>query len=255
MGDPVRPALNGAVLTLWLDRPHVRNAIDLALAEGLERRLVAVPTTVRVVVIRGVEGNFSVGGDFDEVARLREGGPEGLRPLFATFGRALSLIGELEVPVIAAVEGYAMAGGFELLQACDLALVREDAVLADNHANFGQVPGGGGSQRLPRLVGLPRALGHILTGERISGADAVAWGLAYRSASAERFEDELGKLVTTLLAKDRRVLARAKQLARRGLEQPLATGLAAEIDAVVEHLGEDVAGRGIEQFHARRQTF
>lgn len=252
MGDPVRTERDGEVLTLWLDRPHVRNAVDLALARDLERRLLAVDATVRVVVIRGAEGDFSVGGDFEEVARLREQGPGGLRPLFVTFGRALSLIGELEVPVIAAVEGHAMAGGFELLQACDLALVREDAILADNHANFGQVPGGGGSQRLPRLVGLPRALGHILTGERLSGADAVAWGLAYRAASAERFEEELERLVTSLLDKDRRALARAKQLVRRGLEQPLAAGLATEIDAVVEHLGDEAAARGIARFRASR---
>ena len=136
-----------------LNRPQARNAITVALATGLADALRAAAGRARVIVIRGAGGHFCAGGDFGEVSRLRAGGPDALRPLFETFGAACELIGELPVPVVAAVEGYAMAGGFELVQACDIAIARDDAVLADNHLNFGMIPGGGGSQRLPRLAG------------------------------------------------------------------------------------------------------
>jgi enoyl-CoA hydratase len=153
--------------------------------------------------------------------------------------------------VVAAVEGYAMAGGFELMQAGDIVIVRDDAKIADNHSNFGQVPGGGGSQRLPRLVGRQRALAHILTGGRLSGTEAVAWGLAYRSVPAERFDAAVDELAERLAGKSRAALARTKRLVYEGLRRPLAEGLALERQAVLDHLAGDAAGAGIEAFTTR----
>jgi enoyl-CoA hydratase/carnithine racemase len=236
------------VAYVLLNRPHARNAITVALAEGLRDALVAAAQTADVIVIRGVGGHFSAGGDFNEVARLRAEGPAALRPLFETFIGACELIGELPVPVVAAVEGYAMAGGFELVQSVDIALVRDDAVLADNHLNFGMIPGGGGSQRLPRIVGLPRALGHIMTGERLTGAEAAAWGLVYRSVPATEFEPALDALVANLAGKETAALARVKHLVRRGLRGSLADGLAAEVEATLEHLDGEQAGAVIGRF-------
>ena len=145
-------------------------------------------------MIRGADGNFSVGGDFNELERLRAEGEEAMAELFDAFGRACALIAELPVPVVAAVDGYAMAGGFELMQSCDIALVADEAKIGDNHSNYGMVPGGGSSQRLPRLAGRQRALALILTGERLSGPDAVAWGLAYRSLPADELHTAAGEL-------------------------------------------------------------
>lgn len=237
---------------IWLNRPHARNAITIDLARALHDHLVELSTKVRVVVVRGVGGHFCAGGDFEEVQRLRADGPAALRPLFEYFGAACAVMAELPVPVVVAVEGYAMAGGFELLQSADVAVVRDDAVLADNHLNFGQIPGGGSSQRLPRLVGLPRAMAHILLGERISGSDAVAWGLAHRAADADGFEAALADVVTRLAAKDPVAIARAKQLVREGTELPLTQGLARERDAVVDHLGGESAAAGIAAFYTRQ---
>lgn len=233
---------------ITLNRPEARNAITVALAESLRDALAAVGDLADVVVIRGAGGHFCAGGDFHEVSRLREAGAEALRPLFETFIGACELIAQLPVPVVAAVEGYAMAGGFELVQSVDIALVRDDAVLADNHANFGMIPGGGGSQRLPRLVGVPRALGHILTGDRLTGAQAVEWGLAYRSAPAASFEAELDALVANLAGKDRDALARIKALVRGGLRGSLVDGLSAEVESTLAHLTGERAGAGISRF-------
>jgi enoyl-CoA hydratase/carnithine racemase len=240
----------GRVAHLVLNRPQVRNAITVDLAESLRRSLSEAADHADVIVIRGAGGHFCAGGDFAEVSRLRAGGAESLRPLFETFIGACELIAELPLPVVAAVEGYAMAGGFELVQSVDIALVREDAVLADNHVNFGMIPGGGGSQRLPRIVGTPRALGHMLTGDRLSGTEAVAWGLAYRAVPASTFDAAVDELAAALAAKDSAALAGIKHLVRAGLRGTLRDGLAMEVEATLAHLDGESAGAGIERFTA-----
>lgn len=246
----VRSHRDGTVGNVVLDRPDAMNAITVELGGQLERALagLADDDDVNVIVVRGAGGNFSVGGDFHEVQRLRAGGPSALEPLFVNFGRACSVIATLPVPVIAAVEGYAMAGGFELMQACDIALVRADAKLADNHSNFGQIPGGGGSQRLPRLVGRQRSLGHILSGDRLTGEQAQAWGLAYRSFVPEEFEEGIAAFAQRVARKSRQAAATTKRLIYEGLRMPLEAGLEAERNAVVEHIAGASAGAGIAGF-------
>lgn len=224
-----------------LDRPEAMNAITVALASELETALRAAPDRADVVVVRGAGDHFCVGGDFKELTRLQAEGPEAMRELFESFGRATAAIATLPVPVIGAARGNAMAGGFELLQACDLVLVADDVKLADNHSNFAMVPGGGGSQRLPRLIGRQRALAHILTGARIRAQEAVALGLALRAVPAAELDAAATELATTLAAKDRTALARTKALVHEGLELPLAEGLALERRRVVEHLTSEGA--------------
>lgn len=242
---------DGAVGHVLLNRPQAMNAVTVELGRDLAEALVRLAGQVNVIVIRGAGGNFCAGGDFRELERLRAEGPDALRPLFEHFGRACAAIAGLPVPVVAAVEGYAMAGGFELMQACDIALVHEDVKLADNHARFGQIPGGGGSQRLPRLVGRQRALGHLLTGDRIGAAEAVAWGLAYRSLPADGFDEAVRAFAEGLAAKSPQALGRIKRLVHDGLRMPLEDGLALELRTVVEHQRGESAGAGISAFTER----
>ncbi|MGH8973640.1 MAG: enoyl-CoA hydratase/isomerase family protein [Acidimicrobiia bacterium] len=249
---PVLTQTDGRIGWITLNRPEAMNAVSIRLATGLEEALARLAGEVDVIVIRGAGGNFSVGGDLKELERLRAEGPEAMAELFESFGRALALIAELPVPVVAAVEGYALAGGFELMQAADIAIVAEEARIADQHSNFGQVPGGGSSQRLPRLVGRQRALAHILTGDRLSGAEAVAWGLAYRAVPAAELPEAARALAEQLAGKDRAALERTKRLIYDGLEQPLAEGLARERAEVLAHLGGDEAAAGIAAFTERR---
>jgi enoyl-CoA hydratase/carnithine racemase len=248
---PVLTVIDGRIAHVTLNRPEAMNAITVALARALDQALSRAAEEADVIVIRGAGGNFCVGGDFKELERLRAEGPAAMAELFDAFGRACALIAELPVPVVSAVEGYATAGGFELMQASDIVIVRDDAKIADNHSNFGQVPGGGSSQRLPRLVGRQRALGHILTGDRLSGADAAAWGLAYRSVRADRFDAAVRQLAEQLAGKSRAALARTKRLVHEGLRRPLAEGLALERHEVLAHLGGSAAAAGIEAFATR----
>jgi enoyl-CoA hydratase len=232
--------LRDGVGWITLNRPEAMNAITIELAVELEAalRALAGDGDVRVIVIRGAGGNFCVGGDFKALQALQAQGRRAMRELFVSFHRACAAISELPVPVIAAVEGFAMAGGFELMQACDFCLVREDAKLADTHSNHAMIPGGGSTQRLPRLVGRQRALGHILTGDRLSGAQAVQWGLAYTAYAPDAFEAGVTAVAAKLAAKSPDALARAKRLVYDGMNVDLTAGIALELEAVLDHLSE-----------------
>jgi|SRR5437870_2111445 len=249
---PVLTTVDGPVGWLTLNRPEAMNAVTVELARELEAGLRRLAGEAAVIVIRGAGGNFSAGGDVAEVDRLRGEGPAALAELFEAFGRALATIAEIDVPVVAAVEGYAMAGGFELLQACDIVIVADDAVIADTHLKFGQIPGGGGSQRLPRLVGRQRAAAHILTGDRLSGAEARVWGLAYQAVPAAELDAATRALAGRLASRSPEALARTKRLLVRGLELPLADGLALERAEVVDHLMSAAGAAAIAAFTGRK---
>jgi enoyl-CoA hydratase/carnithine racemase len=137
------------------------------------------------------------------------------------------------------------------MQACDFAVVSSSARIGDNHANYDQVPGGGSTQRLPRLVGRQRATGLILSGERLSGEDAAAWGLAYRSYEPAAFDTAVEALAERLAKVAPETLAVTKRLIREGLREDLAAGLAAERVAAVEHIRGPVGGRAYEEFNPR----
>jgi enoyl-CoA hydratase len=121
--------------------------------------------------------------------------------------------------------------------ASDIAIVREDARIGDNHSNIAMVPGGGSTQRLPRLVGRQRALGLILSGDHLSGAEAAAWGLAYRAV--DELEPAVTAIAERLAAKDPVALARTKAVVQAGLERPLRDGIELELETVMTHLGSD----------------
>lgn len=252
---PVRLEIADGIARITLDRPDAMNAVTTALAVALEQaiRVAGGDPTVNVVVVRGAGGNFCAGGDFAEVQRLRNVGPEALGSLFESFRGACEAVGVIAQPVVAVVEGIAMAGGFELMQASDVVLVRDDARISDNHVNFGMVPGGGGSQRLPRQVGAQRALGLLLSGDRLTGIDAVEWGLAYRSFPAELFDAEVERFIARLAQRRPDAVRTIKRLVREGLTVALPAGLDLELDAVVSHIAGDAGDASVSAFAGRKE--
>jgi enoyl-CoA hydratase/carnithine racemase len=241
---------------ITLNRPEQMNALTVQLGVELERAILEVGGApgVNVVLVRGAGGNFCAGGDFNEVESLRAGGPDALRPLFVAFRRACDAIARIQVPVVAAVEGVAMAGGFELMQASDIVLVSDDAKIADNHIKFGMIPGGGSTQRLSRLVGRQEAMGLLLSGDRLSGLDAVRRGLAYRSFSPAEFSGGVRQFVTNLAGRRREALISIKRLVYTGLAAPLDTGLEREIDCVVDHICGGAGQNGATAFRQRGES-
>lgn len=246
----VLTSVDGGIGRITLNRPAQMNAVTVELASDLEAALrdLGRRDTVSVISVRGAGGNFCAGGDFGEVERLRPGGPAALAPLFDGFRRACAAVAEVSPPVVAVVEGVAMAGGFEFLQAADIVLVRADARLSDNHVNFGQVPGGGGSQRLARIVGRHRAMAHLLSGERLSGEDAVAVGLAHRAFPAETFEVDVERYLARMAGRRRDALTEIKRLVRSGLDLSLEHGLDLERETVLRHISGEAGGAGVTSF-------
>jgi enoyl-CoA hydratase/carnithine racemase len=244
--NTVHTRVDDGVAHVMLDRPDKMNAISVELAADLQSALqnAGADPAVAVIVISGAGGNFCAGGDVEEVERLRAEGPEALRTLFDAFRQACGVIAAIDVPVIAAVQGVAMAGGFELMQAADIALVQADAKIADSHINFGMIPGGGSSQRLPRLVGRQTAMALLLSGDRVSGLDAARLGLAYRSYPPTEFSGSIAAFAKTLASRDRAAVATIKRLVGTANRQTLDEGLRAEIDAVVAH----ICGHGVDEF-------
>jgi enoyl-CoA hydratase/carnithine racemase len=234
----VATRIDAGVGHVLLNRPQVMNAITVDLAEQLETALLELGAhdRVHVIAVRGSGGNFCAGGDYREVQRLTAEGPDALSRLFTSFRAALGAIDRIDVPVVAVVEGNAMAGGFELLQAVDVVLARTDARLCDNHVNHAQVPGGGSSQRLPRILGRQAALTHLLAGERLTGADAHQLGLVQRAWPAEDFEEQVATFLGRLAARDRTAVRRIKRLVVDGLAGSLEDGLDLELTTVVDHI-------------------
>jgi len=198
----------GYVTTVILDRPEARNAVDRATAMELAEALRAFEqdADARVAVLTGADGQFCAGADLKAFAagagnRVE---PDGDGPMGPT--RML-----LTKPVIAAIAGYAVAGGMELALWCDLRVMEEDATLGVFCRRWGVPLIDGGTVRLPRLIGLSRALDLILTGRPVGAEEALAMGLANRIAPtgqartmAEALADEIAQFPITCMLNDRR---------------------------------------------------
>lgn len=248
-------ARNDRIATIRLNRPDALNALSLELLHEFSHATgeVARDETLKVLVVRGEGRGFCAGADLlyfdralDDLSLL----PGYVRDLNA----ALFGLEELPIPTIAVVHGYALAGGMELMMACDMAIVAEDARIGDQHANFGLIPGGGSTQRLPRRVGMPRAMELLTTGRWLSGSEAVAWGLALRAAPPESLDAELETLLSGLRTKSRAGLALMKSLARASQDVPLRDGVALEGATFTHLFGTSPHPReGITAFKEKRQ--
>jgi enoyl-CoA hydratase/carnithine racemase len=222
---------------LTLDRPDAMNAIDEAtIDEALEAlRRVAEDETLRALVITGAGNAFSIGLDIELLDRAFADS-EYFRAVLNRFRRLLVAIEELPVPAVAAVNGRARAGGFELILACDLVLVADEAQLADHHLAFGIMPGGGSTQRAPRKLGDQRAKELLFTARWIDGAEAERIGLALRSVPRDRLDAAVEELVARLRPLSRQCLAATKAAIREGASLPLEDGLGLEIDHFIRYL-------------------
>jgi enoyl-CoA hydratase/carnithine racemase len=232
---------------ILLNRPKVLNALDHTVVREIERAVHELQLQARVILIEGAGDHFCAGADL----RYLVGAPN-TREFIEQINRAFFSIEQAPIPVIAAVQGYALAGGFELMQACDVVFVADSAIIGDQHSNFGLIPGGGGSQRLPRLVGRQRALALLLTGERLNGREAVDWGLAYRCVPAARLADESLAFVQRLALKSQGGLKALKRLVDSGSEKVLTEAISFEVDTFLEWVRSRDAQEGLRAFQEKR---
>jgi enoyl-CoA hydratase/carnithine racemase len=230
-----------------LNRPEVLNALNLTLVVELERAVHELEDEARVILIEGAGTHFCAGADMQYLC-----GAKNTREFIEQINRAFFAIENAPVPVIVAVQGFALAGGFELMQACDVVMVAHDAIVGDQHANFGLIPGGGGTQRLPRLIGRQRALALLLTGERLSGKEVFAWGLAYRSVPFAELHQQSLRLAQRVATKSRGGLKRMKALVDNGAALLLSDAITLEVDTFLEWLQERDAIEGLDAFRHKR---
>lgn len=207
---------------------------------------------MRVVLIRAQGADFCTGMDLDAFAALRED-QAALSAFIAEGHEVLAALTASPLPVVAAVQGHCLAGGLELAMGCDIVLAAETARFGDQHARFGLVPGWGGSQMLPRLVGLRRAMDLMLTGRWIDAQEAAAWGLVSRVVPDDALQTEATALCDVLAGHSRAGLAAMKRLARRSLETHLSEGLREERGTALAVLAGIDSAEGLAAFAARRR--
>jgi enoyl-CoA hydratase len=236
-----------------LNRPDQLNAINPVLLEDLGRVCddVEARPAVRVVTLRAAGRAFCAGADLRTVRELSPDTREWGR-FMALWHRVFNRIEALPVPVVAGVHGLALAGGLELVLVADLVVADERARLGDQHANFGLVAGGGGSQRLPRLIGARRAKELMLLGGWLDAAQALAWGLVNRVVPAGTLDTVVDEIATSLADKSGAASRTAKALVDRGLDMPIQQGLQLELDLVAAHMRGDDAAEGLRAFAEKR---
>ncbi|MFA9201627.1 MAG: crotonase/enoyl-CoA hydratase family protein [Cypionkella sp.] len=259
MGDFLKIERDGAVLTVTMDRPAERNAITdpeqsaefVALADELAR-----DRSVRAMVLTGAGRSFCAGGNVKAMrdkAGMFAGSPYDQRTHYRTtvqrIGRALW---ELEVPVVAAINGHAIGLGLDIALMCDVRVMAEDAVVAESYVKLGIVPGGGGAWLLPRVVGLANASLMTLTGDTIDAATALRYGLVSETLPAGEVLPRAQAIARSIAGNPGHATRMAKRMMREGMDQKLPTHLeiAAAYQALSHHTEDH--GEAIAAFLDRR---
>ena len=254
MGTFVSIEQDGAVAIVTIDNPPV-NALSAALLEELEQQFERLDAdeSVRAIVIRGGgERAFVAGADIKEFPSLRDAGSHeggsarGIQRLGARMDAA-------DTPFVAAIRGFCLGGGLELAMCCDIRVAAEDAQLGQPEIKLGLIPGGGGTQRLPRLVGLGRALLLNLTGDPIDGKTAYEWGLVERTVPREEVLEEALRIATTIAQRSPHSVAVLRELARTCRDLPLEEGLRREAEGFRRCLASEDGLEGVTAFLEKRE--
>lgn len=227
----VRLEREGAIGWIVLDRPLQINAINDGIRRGVPQALAALDNdeSIAVIVIRGAgERGFCAGADIKE-KRDSETSLQVRRRMEGV--RWIESLDRTSKPVIAAIHGYCLGGGLELALACDIRIASPEAVFGLPETGLGLIPGGGGTQRLSRVIGPGRAMDLLLTGDRIDAAKSLAIGMTTRlTASRESLWDEARQLALHIAGKAPAATLFAKQAARAADRLDLRSGLDLELD-------------------------
>ena len=242
---PLVQEIRQGAMWIRLNRPEAMNSLTPQLLAGLSAALdeAQARDEVKAIVLTGEGRAFSAGADLKFV-RADVTGPEAAAAFLQRVLATMNRIAAFPKPVIAALNGLALAGGLELVLCCDLVIAARSAKLGDAHANYGLLPGGGASVRLPRVIGAARAKYLMFTGE-FASADAMA--------SAGLGNQEVQALVDKIASKSPLGLRRMKALIDDGLQQPVDTALRLEILASEVHSLSHDQREGLAAFNDKRK--
>jgi len=223
VGEFVRVEVDGQIATIRLDRPKM-NALNAQVSGEIAAAAAEVSgdDAIRAVIIYGGERVFAAGADIKEMAPL---GVAEMAAYAARLQAALNDVADIPKPVIAAISGYALGGGLELALCADFRVLGESAKVGQPEIQLGVIPGAGGTQRLPRLIGPARAKDLVFTGRHVAAAEALAIGLADKVAPDAGVYQAARDMAAQYANGPAVALRAAKQAIDRGLEVDLATGL------------------------------
>jgi enoyl-CoA hydratase len=252
MGAFISTERHEAVALVTIDNPPM-NALASALLEELEAEIDALDADddVRAIVLRGAgERAFVAGADIKEFPALSESAREG------GSARGIQQLGHrmdaARTPFVAAIRGFCLGGGLELAMCCDVRICADDAKLGQPEIKLGLIPGGGGTQRLPRLVGPGRAMLLNLTGEFVDAETAYAWGLVERVVPVGELEEEALAVAGQIAAQSPHAVGVLRELARTTRDLPLEEGLRREVGAFMRCLRSEDGGEGVAAFIEKR---
>lgn len=231
MSELVKIHRDQGVTTVTLNRPEALNALSAALRSAIAEAFteLADDPETEVIILTGAGRAFTVGLD------LKELGGEVASERSAGTADLAAAIAAAPQPIIGAINGYAITGGFEIALMCDFLIASENASFADTHARVGVVPGWGLSQRLPRLIGINRAKELSLTGNYLSAEQACAWGLVNRVVSPEELLPVCEGLARDIVSTDPATRNEIKRVMDAGWHSTLSEGLAEEARATRAH--------------------
>ncbi|WP_232687667.1 enoyl-CoA hydratase/isomerase family protein [Halobacterium zhouii] len=252
MADTVRLDVEDDVATITIDRPDQLNALNVPTLESLGDALEeAEAADARALVLTGAgEKAFVAGADISHMAEMD---PEEANE-YAQLGHDVAnAIEEFPAPAIAGINGYAFGGGMELALACDLRVASERAVLGQTEIDLGIVPGWGGTQRLPRLVGDETARRLIYFGERVDATDALEEGLVGEVVAHDELREHVSELADDLAAQPATALRAAKETINQSHETSLEAGLEFERRTWAGLFGSDDQREGMTAFLEDRE--
>ncbi len=245
--------VDDAVATITLNRQEVMNAINRELLKALEERVAALrfDAEVRVVLITGAGPKaFSAGADLKERATMS---PDEVKSYIHTIGFLFQEIAQLNKPVIAAINGVAFGGGLELALAADIRLAADSALVGFPETQLAIIPGAGGTQRLPRIVGRGKAKELIFTGRRVSAAEARDIGLVNHVYPAQQLMAESHKMAATIAQAGPIAIQQAKIAIDDGIEADLRTSLTIESKAYWVCIPTEDRLEGLAAFKEKRK--
>jgi len=229
--DVLQTQQKDQILTVTMNRPSVMNSFNFDLLKAMKQLFenVHFDSSIRVVIITGAgDRAFCAGADLKERAKLSE---NQVKEFIFTIRNLFSFIENMGKPVIAAINGIALGGGTELALACDIRIAAETAMMGLTETRLAIIPGAGGTQRLPRLVGKGKAKELIFTGKRITAQEALSIGLLNTVCPTENLMDESLKMAQMICETGPIAIQQAKYAINHGLETDLNTGLAIESNA------------------------
>ncbi|MBI5218504.1 MAG: enoyl-CoA hydratase/isomerase family protein [Bacteroidia bacterium] len=244
--ETIKTELKGNILIVQINRPDKMNALSMKFMDELSllTKNIELLPDVKVIVITGNDKIFAAGGDINEMLSMNE---TEATAASAKVQKTYQNIEELPIPVIAAVNGYALGGGFELALACDFIIASQDAVFGLPEVDLSVIPAGGGTQRLPKITGIHTAKFLLMTGAKITAEEACKLNLVQKIAAPGKAVEEALAIAQNIAAKPKETIKKIKQVLNKSTQSPFEEGCKLESE-YFGFLVENEGKKGLKSF-------